>query len=866
MDQKTDLKDTKNEIKPTEEKPEKVDPKIGLSRMPIVEMDEVNIVDTETHARYMDVFTMHIPDIIFQAERKDHIFYFSCQNGLSLKIAVLSPVIFSCTYAKSNVFEEHFSYAIAPNFQKEETTISFEERDDFFNIKTDVLTCRIAKKGMLVSFYDAKENLLCEDAESFACKSTILKGDAHLSVKKKVFKDEMFFGLGDKSGLQNLRGQKLQNWCTDAFAYSETSDPLYRAIPFYYSLHNERAYGIYLDNSYRSHFDFDEKKQGVCEIATEGGTMSYYFIHGPELINVTRRYAKLTGTHELPPKWALGFHQCRWSYYPESRVREVAEEFRSRKIPCDAIYLDIDYMDDYRCFTWEAEAFPDPTKLIDDLKEEGFHTIVMIDPGISAEKGYHVYDDGMVKNVFCRRTSGELMEAPVWPVKCVFPDFTNPEVRRWWGELYRKLYLENKVSGFWNDMNEPAVFKVTRLTFPDNVSHHHDGHPCDHRKAHNIYGMQMSRATTEGLRKLNATKRPFLLTRASFSGGQRYAAVWTGDNVATWNHLDIANRQCLRLAISGFSFNGTDIGGFVDQPDGELFVRWLQLAIFHPVFRVHSMGNKDDGSAGVDEEEVKLREEMNRLDQEPWSFGEPYTKHARGAIELRYQLLAYIYHTFWEHTQDGSPVFYPMSFYDQHDEECLDQIQQFMFGKTLLVHPILRPKAKSQTVYLPKGGWYHIWSGYYFEGRRYVRVNTTLKNIPIFVKEGKVLPVMPVMQYTDEVVPEQIRMHVYYKNGMESSTFYEDDGEGYAYQQDGYTLRKYEVAGTKKSLKLVQQIEGNRADTYNTIKLEFIGINFAIQSCKVDGKVHDFDVHKLEGTALYTMIVPARFGSVLLEG
>ncbi|MCB0589481.1 MAG: hypothetical protein KDD06_29625, partial [Phaeodactylibacter sp.] len=323
---------------------------------------------------------------------------------------------------------------------------------------------------------------------------------------------------------------------------------------------------------------------------------------------------------------------------------------------CDAIYLDIDYMDGYRCFTWNKDYFPNPSAMIGKLRQQGFQTVVMIDPGIRVDSKYRVYQKGMEKEAFARRSSGELMRGPVWPPDCVFPDFTRPDVREWWGGLYKGLYLEDGVSGFWNDMNEPAVFKVEGATCPDNVLHHYDGHPCDHRKAHNVYGQQMSRATFEGLKKLKPGKRPFVLTRATFSGGQRFASVWTGDNAATWEHLRLANLQCQRLSASGFSFVGSDIGGFDKQPDGELFIRWLQLAVFHPLYRVHSMGNNIDGAAEAEAEMIQAAEKENRMDQEPWSFGEDNTLLARKAIEFRYELLPYIYTAFRQYVQTGSPV------------------------------------------------------------------------------------------------------------------------------------------------------------------------------------------------------------------
>src|SRR5699024_5667175 len=453
-----------------------------------------------------------------------------------------------------------------------------------------------------------------------------MKGVTKVEITKEAPEDLTYWGLGDKVPESNLRGHSFENWNTDSFEYKRGDDPLYRSIPFYAALQNGRAYGIFLDNSYRSHFDFDSNERNISSFSATGGVMDYYFINGPGLTEVTERYSRLTGTPEMPPMWALGYHQCRWSYYPESRVRKLAETFRDKQIPCDALYLDIDYMDGYRVFTWNEDHFPDPTSMIEDLKQQGFKTIVMIDPCIKADNDYFVYRQGKEKDYFCRRPDGDLLLAPVWPAQSAFPDFTRPEVRDWWADLYEDHIAAKKVAGIWNDMNEPAVFEIESKTMPEDIRHHYEGQPCSHKKAHNIYGMQMARASLQGLKKHNPDKRPFLLTRANFAGGQRYAALWTGDNIASWDHLKLANEQCQRLSISGYSFVGTDIGGFVDEPSPELFTRWLQLSVFHPLFRTHTMGFNVDGSAAVDEEEVQQQKKRKETsDQEPWSYGEKYT-------------------------------------------------------------------------------------------------------------------------------------------------------------------------------------------------------------------------------------------------
>ena len=537
----------------------------------------------------------------------------------------------------------------------------------------------------------------------------------------------------------------------------------------------------------------------------------------------------------MPPLWALGFHQCRWSYYPDQRVRTIAKEFRKRQIPCDAIYLDIDYMDGYRCFTVNKKYFPDLKKLVSDLKEGGFQTVVMIDPGIRVDDDYFVYQEGLGQDIFCRRLNGEMMRGPVWPLECVWPDYTRPDVRKWWGELYREFYESINISGFWNDMNEPAVFKVISKTFPDGVKHNFEGWPTGHTRIHNVYGQQMSRATQEGLKNIKPKKRPLVITRASYAGGQRYASVWTGDNIATWEHLKIANRQCLRMSISGFSFVGTDIGGFVDQPTGELMVRWLQLGIFHPLFRVHSMGNNLDGAAAVEEEAVKELERMNYLPQEPWAFGDEYTVHAKTAIELRYQLLPYLYTVFRNHTVTGEPVLKPLSFYNQEDVNVLLEEMSFLYGDQLLIHPITDPDQKLEMMYLPEGEWYYYWSNKLLKGGEEIAIVVQLSEIPILVKAGAVIPHYPIQQHTNEKPIELLTLKVYFAEGIHASIIYEDAGEGYDFEKGQYSLKTIIQEGSSTSVKLSIEKEGDYQDTYKEMLIEWIGLPFEPQQITIDG-------------------------------
>ncbi|MDR8392005.1 glycoside hydrolase family 31 protein [Aliifodinibius sp. S!AR15-10] len=798
--------------------------------------DKIEEQQVSEDGRYPDVVTRFRPDKLATVEQLEQAVVFTTKNGIELEITVVTPDILRLSYSTEGDIDDDFSYAIDPQFKPTPTDFSVEKESKYVEISTSALTCRVLKKGLLAQFYNANDELICQDHHGYYKRESLMKGISEVSISQKAPKKTGFYGLGDKAVEQNLRGRSYENWNTDAYGYERGDDPLYRSVPFFMALNGDRAYGIFLDNTYRTTFDFDRRKDNTMSFSAEGGQMNYYFINGPKLMDVARRYAKLTGTPELPPMWGLGYHQCRWSYYPDSKVKKIAKKFRDLKIPCDAIYIDIDYMDGYKVFTWNKEYFPNPKKMITDLKKDGFHTIVMIDPGVSAAEDYDVYEDGLAKDVFCKRPDGDMMIGPVWPPKTVFPDFTNPSVRQWWGTLYEELLTEQNVGGIWNDMNEPAVFEVRRKTFPDDIRHHFDGRPCSHRKAHNVYGMQMARASYEGIKSQNPDKRPFLLTRANFAGGQRYAALWTGDNIASWDHLRLANEQCIRLSISGYSFCGTDIGGFVDPPSPKLYTRWMQLGIFHPLFRTHSMGYNVDGAAAVKEEEVEQRKaEESELNQEPWAFGKRTTNIARKTIELRYRLLAYLYTAFYQYVTNGTPILRPLVFHDQSDKNVLDT-QEFMFGDQILVSPVLEKGQKSKDVYLPEGDWYHFWDDERLQGQEEHEVKAPLKQIPFFIKAGTVLPMRELMQHTGEKQPDTLELLVYHGEEREESLLYEDAEQGYDYQDGKYRKTNFHFESKDNKINVKAEREGSYKPGYDEVEVIFIGLPFEPMKCEVDGE------------------------------
>jgi alpha-glucosidase len=820
----------------------------------------INLLDIEGHDRYDDVFMEFRPDVILSYSVRDNVYEFVCKNRIVLRIEAISADVVRFRYSHTGRFAEDFSYSI--DAVSERAEMDFKDEGERYKLKIGGTVVVLYKQGMLVQIKNANGDLVLNEPKTggYYARSTMMKSTVEVRMTKLSGLKEEFFGLGDKS-CTDLRGSKLENWCTDAFGFWEKSDPLYRAIPFYLGLTNGIGYGVFLDNTYKTHFDFVCSDPESTSFWGEGGELNYYYIAGPDLVDVATRYAKLTGTPELPPLWALGFHQCRWSYYPETRVVQIAEEFRKREIPCDAIYLDIDYMQNYRCFTWNKSHFPSPKNLTDTLRTKGFNTIVMINPGIKSDPDFALFQEGLDKKYFLTDADGEVYTGQVWPGDTVFPDFTNPKVRDWFGGLYRDLYLKDGVSGFWNDMNEPASFKVNHKTVPNTLRHDFDGHSCSHAKAHNIYGMQMSRSSVEGFRKLNPAKRPFLLTRASYSGGQRYAAIWTGDNVASWEHLVLANRQIQRLSISGFSHSGTDIGGFVDMPTGELLTRWLQLGVFHPIYRIHSMGNNEVGDSLTDSETVSQAEMTNRMDQEPWAFGAEWTPHTKSAIELRYRLLPYIYSSFRAYSQKGIPMLLPIRFFDQADERLRGAERDFLFGRDLLVSPVVVAGAGVQSIYFPKGDWYCFWTNRHYGGQQECEIETRIDQIPLFIRGGAVLPIYPVMQYTHQKQVEILELKVCFTELEYESSVYEDAGEGYDYVGSGYRSSVFRTSSVGGGFQVSQEVLGKFVPSYHSIKLCFIGLPNEPSGCLVDGRSSLFCWRE----GVLEVVVDKGFGGVLLS-
>lgn len=757
-------------------------------------------------------------------------------NQVLLRIQMLEEGMVRFRFSVEGRFETDFSYALDPDFKSDAPACEVIEFGDGVAIRTTALSIRVSRNGLKTTISDARTGkVLCQDEKGFHWQENKSFGGEVVKMMKTYQPGEHFYGLGDKSCDLNLRGRKFDLWGSDTYAFGPESDPLYKNIPFYIGMHRGGTYGIFFDNTFRTRFDFGAEQPGRTAFSAEGGEMDYYFIHAKEPLEVVRSYTRLTGRPGMPPLWALGYHQCKWSYYPDAVFRAIGQGFRDRRIPCDALYLDIDYMDGYRCFTWDAERFPDPKGMVEALEKDGFKTVVIIDPGLKIDPEYKVWQDGLEKDVFCRRQDGNLAKGSVWPGLCHFPDFTRPDVRHWWADQFKELIEEIGVRGVWNDMNEPAVFEEG--TFPNDVRHDYDGHPCSHRKAHNIYGMQMVRATQEGLRRFGNGRRTFSITRSAYAGTQRHACAWTGDNIASWEHLHIASLQCQRLAISGMSFVGSDIGGFIETPSGELYLRWIQMAVFHPFFRTHSSGDHGD--------------------QEPWSFGDEITELVKQAIELRYRLLPVIYSTFWQYVSEGTPMLRPMPLVAHQDPDAFWRSTEFFFGDHLLIIPMTRQGEEGRYLYLPDGEWFSYHDDYHPNViRKDIWVDCPLDRIPIFVRSGAVLPHWPLQQHVGEIEHPEPNLLVWWKNGTEQSRWYEDEGDGQAWRDGVYRDSTLTVTGSPTTLKLERSWEGQWTPGYGKTLLTLRGLPKGHANFKATADGKSIEIRRNENGFLTASVPP----------
>lgn len=714
--------------------------------------------------------------------------------------------------AKSENKIEHSSKAIE-DLKVEKCTFDVINGDDSILIITDKIKVTVAY-DFKVDIHDHDGQVLCEDyrgkrqpllrrgegdiASSEGHQINKVVGELKIEVLKKMNGDEYIYGLGDKTGHLNKVGYHYKMWNTDdPSPHVESFEAMYKSVPFFIVLKQQRAYGIFFDNTYETHFDMGKESNNYYFFGADDGRLDYYFIYGPSMEDVIGGYTYLTGTTPLPQMWTLGYHQCRWSYTPESRLIEVANNFRERDIPCDALYLDIDYMDGYRVFTWDKEKFPNPKKTTDDLMEQGFKLVTIIDPGVKKDRGYTIYDEGLEKGYYVTDKDDMPYVNWVWPGNSVFPDFSDQEVREWWANN-QKIMIDSGVSGIWNDMNEPASFNGP---LPDDVQFNNDGSPTDHREIHNVYGHFMSKATYVGINRYT-NNRPFVITRACYAGTQKYATVWTGDNHSFWEHLRMSIPMHMNLGLSGLSFCGTDVGGFGSDCTAELLSRWVQVGCFTPLFRNHSS--------------------VHTRDQEPWAFDELTEAINRKYIKLRYKLIPYLYDLMWFGENTGLPVMRPLVLHAQDDPYTYELNDQFMVGENILVAPVLQQGQLSRAVYLPKGKWVDYWTKDEWEGGKSIIKETPIDVCPIYVRKGSIIPNYPVQNYIGEQEIGNLYLDIYPGNGK--YIHYQDDRESFNYRNGDYNLFEFIMKEQDKLIIDINMLYNHYSKKYKHFTLKINNI------------------------------------------
>ncbi len=695
-------------------------------------------------------------------------------GGPKLLLSILAPNLIRVRFSPQGEFLPRRSWAVTvPDQDWGEGAFEVDETEAAIEVTTEQIRVVIQRDPCRMACFDRAGRPFAQDAgEGIGWRLGAIAN------WKQIEPDEHFYGFGERTGLLDKRSERKTNWTFDSLDYNSLTDAMYQAIPFLMALRPDVGYGLFFNTTHWSQFDMGASHPGLWQMETRGEELDYYIIYGPTPAQILQTYTTLTGRMSMPPKWALGYHQCRWSYDSETEVRQLAAEFRRRRIPCDVIHLDIDYMRGYRVFTWNPKRFPEPAKLVQDLAQDGFKTVTIVDPGVKydPEADYHVVDEGLERDYFVRRADGKVFHGYVWPDRAIFPDFLRAEVREWWGNLHREL-TEVGIAGIWNDMNEPATNDRPfgdpgeKIWFPLDAPQGDASERTTHAEVHNLYGQMMARASSEAMEKLRPEQRSFILTRSGFAGVQRWSSVWTGDNQSLWDYLEMSLPMLANLGLSGVPFVGSDIGGFAGNATAELFARWMQVGMLYPLMRAHSMTGTER--------------------HEPWVFGDRTETICREYIELRYQLLPYFYTLFWEAATTGSPILRPLLYHYPNDPQTYNLYDQLLLGPNLMAAPIYRPGVEHRVVYLPEGTWYDWWTGDRHEGPTHIMAHAPLETMPLYVKAGAVIPLGPVMQHVGERPLDQLRLRVWPGNG--EWTLYEDDGESFDYRTGVWSTTKYQV-------------------------------------------------------------------------
>ena len=743
----------------------------------------------------------------------------------TVEVTALAPDLFRVGMFPEGRTPRYRTEAIAKE-DWEPVEISMQESDHELTLSTTAATAHVSLDPLRVRFTDGSGREFAADDEVLGMGPVVTPGadvfsqplGSPVRLYKKRQEGERYFGCGERTSGLEKTGSRQVFWNVDPpEGHTASFNNLYSSIPFILSMAGGKAHGLFFDNTHRIDLDLALEDEGRAYFGAEGGDVVYYVFCGPTPASVLDRYTELTGRIPMPPVWSLGNQQCRYSYMDEAEVRDVARNFRERDIPCDVIYLDIHYMDGYRVFTWDRERFPDPEGLISDLREQGFHVVTIVDPGVKVDEDYPVYVEGRDRDLYCKTNEGEEYHNFVWPGLCAFPDFTSPEAREWWGENHRVL-TDVGVDGIWCDMNEPALFVPRQSTMPDHVVHPGGGEPKWHAQIHNTYGSLVARAAREGLLKLKPNERPFVITRAGYAGLQRHAMQWTGDNSSWWEHLWMSMPQLQNLGLSGVAWAGVDVGGFFGDSNGELLARWTEMGAFQPFCRNHSA--------------------IGTRSQEPWAFGEPYESVCRKMLKLRQRLLPYLYTLFERCHRTGAPILRPLLFEYPEDETTYTADDEFLLGDALLVAPISRPGIEHRHVYLPQGTWLHFWTGERLDGPTHVLAHAPLGEPAVYLKANTPLPMGPDAAHTGEETTGQLTVSVYPAAGAPPgfTLLYEDAGDGFGYEQGEFARRGISCETTRNRIVVhFGEREGSFVPERETVLLELRGVESA-RSVSVNGE------------------------------
>ena len=745
------------------------------------------------------------------------------------EITALRDDVIRIRIGRNSKMPEDASWAVLPEARHSRINVTPESSDASFGFRTRSIQVQIARSDLQLTVRDLNGEIVQQDALPVR-----FDGDS-FRISKTMPLDEHYFGLGDKTGPLDRRDEAFSNWNTDAYRFQESTDPIYKSIPFFITYRAGLASGILLDNTWRTNFDFGKQFPGVYSFGAVDGPLDYYVIYGPSAKQVVKTYAWLTGTAPLPALWTLGFQQSRYTYVPQSRVIEVANRLRADHIPADAIYLDIGFQEKNRPFTVDRSLFPNFAGMLAELKANHFHVVAITDLHIAKLPDHHYfpYDSGMAGDHFVKNPDGSVYTGVVWPGPSVFPDFARQQTRAWWGTLYQPL-VKDGVAGFWNDMNEPSVFDSPTKTIPLDVVHCIDEpgfskREATHAEIHDVYGMENSRATYEGLKTLDPGVRPFVLTRATYAGGQRYAATWTGDNSSSWNHLRMTTPMLENLGLSGFAFAGADVGGFAGTPPTDLLTKWLEIGAFQPIDRDHT--------------------ELGTGDQEPWVGGPEQEAIRRRFIEARYRLMPYLYTLAEEASRTGLPMVRPLFLEfpdaapDKHPIDIdISAAGEFLLGRDLLIAaPAFPGELDRYQVEFPSEDWYNYWTGEKVPqpaktgahtgptetAANQVRLKTTIQpaldTLPVFARGGSILPIAPLVESTGETPQGQLTLRVYVGEEC-GGTLYQDDGQTYSYQQGQFLRMKFDCQVAADGFHLrISPHEGSYSAWWKSLRVEIYG-------------------------------------------